>query len=258
MSDSLGDVSIMRIAVIADIHGNLLALEAVLADSARFAPDMMVDLGDCISGPLWPRETFEKLETLALPTVRGNHDRKVAGTSPESMWASDRIAYEALSSAQRAKLGAIPFTLEIAPGIKAFHASPLNDESYLLDMVSNGKVVRAPVAGIVEKLSGVEARLVLCAHSHRQELVTLPSGQTVVNPGSVGCPGYEDTRHPAHVMETGAPHARYAIIDVSDGQLKDVTFRAVSYNHEAAALQALSFGAIGWAHALRTGFMQIV
>lgn len=48
----------MRIAVLSDIHGNLPALEAVLADLRAHAPDLVVNLGDCATGPLWPRETM--------------------------------------------------------------------------------------------------------------------------------------------------------------------------------------------------------
>src|SRR5262249_4722877 len=80
---SKGDVSskereAMRIAVISDIHGNLAALEEVLADIVRRGADVTVNLGDICASPLWPRETFERLEGLNLPTVRGNHDRWVA------------------------------------------------------------------------------------------------------------------------------------------------------------------------------------
>ncbi|WP_246691224.1 metallophosphoesterase [Mesorhizobium sp. WSM4306] len=59
----------MRIAVFADIHGNVLALDAVVADlERRGGADLTINLGDCVSGPLWPRETFERLEALDLPT----------------------------------------------------------------------------------------------------------------------------------------------------------------------------------------------
>ncbi|MEC9404502.1 MAG: metallophosphoesterase family protein, partial [Pseudomonadota bacterium] len=67
----------MKIAVVSDIHGNVLALEAVLADLKLEAPDLIVNLGDCISGPLWPEETAAILREAAWPTVRGNHDRIV-------------------------------------------------------------------------------------------------------------------------------------------------------------------------------------
>ncbi len=65
----------MRVAVISDIHGNLRALEAVLADIKTRSADATVNLGDCVAGPLWPQETFDLLASLAFPTVRGNHDR---------------------------------------------------------------------------------------------------------------------------------------------------------------------------------------
>jgi predicted phosphodiesterase len=71
----------MRLAIISDIHGNLVALEAVLADLRARSPDVTINLGDCVTSPLWPRETFELLATLDLPTVRGNHDRWITGTS---------------------------------------------------------------------------------------------------------------------------------------------------------------------------------
>ena len=127
----------MRIAVLADIHGNVLALDAVLADlERRGGADLTINLGDCVSGPLWPRETFERLEALDLPTVRGNHDRRVAiDPADETMWASDRYAQERLTPAQREALFALPFMLEIIPGVVAFHARPDHDEKYLLDAI---------------------------------------------------------------------------------------------------------------------------
>lgn len=96
----------MRIAVLADIHGNVLALDAVLRDlEQRGGADLTVNLGDSVSGPLWPRETFARLEALALPTVRGNHDRRVAVDPADGgIWASDAYAQERLTDAQRAAL----------------------------------------------------------------------------------------------------------------------------------------------------------
>ena len=68
----------MRLAILADIHGNLLALEAVLADVATRHVDLTVNLGDLVSGPLQPRETADLLMSLNLPTICGNHERKDA------------------------------------------------------------------------------------------------------------------------------------------------------------------------------------
>ncbi len=68
----------MQLAVIADIHGNHLALEAVLADIDRRGLRAIVNLGDVVSGPLWPAETVELVRSRGIPTVRGNHDRWAA------------------------------------------------------------------------------------------------------------------------------------------------------------------------------------
>ena len=98
----------MRLAVIADVHGNLPALETILADIARRGADLTINLGDCVSGPLWPREAMDLLESSAIPSVRGNHDRWVAETPRERMYPSDAHAFDRLTPEQRRALGALP------------------------------------------------------------------------------------------------------------------------------------------------------
>ncbi|CDX15656.1 conserved hypothetical protein [Mesorhizobium sp. ORS 3324] len=251
----------MRIAVLADIHGNVLALDAVLDDlERRGGADLMINLGDCVSGPLWPRETFERLEALGLPTVRGNHDRRVAqDPADEEMWPSDRYAQERLTTAQLGTLFALPLTLEIVPGVVAFHARPDHDEKYLADAIVDGQLVRAPLGAIGRRLKSLDpgCRLALCGHSHRSELIRIPGGPIVFNPGSVGCPAYSDDTPPAHVSEQGTPHARYGIVELDAARRPDrLEAIAVDYDHEAAAKQAEQAGRPEWAHALRTGFMK--
>ncbi|MBL0373046.1 metallophosphoesterase family protein [Rhizobium sp. KVB221] len=245
----------MRIAVLADIHGNISALEAVLDDVSSRGADLIVNLGDCVSGPLWPRETFERLERLGAPTVRGNHDRQVAAFDSTKTDASDRFAFLELSEAKRKVLGQLPFSLQFAPGVVGFHATPTYDDRYVLDDMVSGILVRAPIDKIVRRLGPSEAKLVLLGHSHRPDLVRLPGGTTVINPGSVGCPAYFDPTGQAHVSESGTPHARYALIDVADGKDPAVMFLALTYDHEAAARRAEINNRPDWAHALRTGFM---
>ncbi|MFI0845341.1 metallophosphoesterase family protein [Mesorhizobium sp. IMUNJ 23232] len=247
----------MRIAVIADIHGNVLALEAVLADLARRGgADLTVNLGDCVSGPLWPRETVERLMSLDWPTVRGNHDRRVAQDTLDEMWESDRFAHERLSPAQRDWLVNLPMQVSPAPSILAFHARPDHDEKYLTENIVDGGLVRAPVATIARRLTGLDraVRLVLAGHSHRPELVELPGGPIVFNPGSVGCPAYFDPDTPAHRSEQGSPHARYGIVDIDGDDFGFQAF-AIRYDHEAAARQAAEAGRAEWAEGLRTGFI---
>lgn len=250
----------MRIAVLADIHGNILALDAVLDDlRQRGGAELVVNLGDCVSGPLWPRETFARLEALNLPTVRGNHDRRVARDPlDDTMWPSDRYAHDRLTPAQREALFALPLTLGIAPEVTAFHARPDHDEKYLTDTMADGRLVRAPLAAIKRRLAALDpaCRIVLCGHSHRSELIRIPDGPVVFNPGSIGCPAYDDPTPPAHVSEQGSPHARYGIVELGrPGRPDRFEAIAVDYDHEAAARQAEQAGRTEWAHALRTGFI---
>ena len=104
----------MRLAILSDIHGNLVALEAVLADLQDRAPDRIINLGDSVTSPLWPRETFERLEQLALPTVRGNHDRWLLEGVRKEMTKSVAFTYEALTPSQRTALGTLPAAASFA------------------------------------------------------------------------------------------------------------------------------------------------
>jgi predicted phosphodiesterase len=249
----------MRIAVIADIHGNILALDAVLRDlEGRGKLDLIVNLGDCVSGPLWPRETMERLEHLSAVTVRGNHDRRVASDPLEEMGPSDRFARGQLTQAQLDWLAGLPLQLEVAPSVLAFHARPNHDERYLTEGLADGRLVRGPIASIIRRLEGLDPAhgLLLHGHSHRPELLQLPDGRTVFNPGSVGCPAYRDDTVLAHVSEQGTPHARYGIVELgpSNAVQRTESF-AISYDHESAARRAEESGRPEWAHALRTGRM---
>jgi predicted phosphodiesterase len=243
----------MRLAVISDVHGNLAALEAVVADIRRRGADLIVNLGDCTSGPLWPKETCDHLRDMTIPTVRGNHDRVVGEDDARQMGLSDRFAFDRLSKDQRRWLSALPTTLELEPGLGLFHAMPCSDASYLLETVVDERLVLASGADISARLESFQGRIALCGHSHQPRAVRLPSGVLVVNPGSVGCPAYEDDS-PPHVSETGSPHARYAMVTVQDAKHPAIDLIAVEYDWESAAEVAARNGRPSWAHALRTGY----
>jgi len=98
----------MKIAVISDIHGNVAALDAVLADAATRQVDQIVNLGDICSGGLFPRETADRLMPLRLPTIRGNHERQISDQPRERMGLSDRHAFDHLSAEHLAWLAALP------------------------------------------------------------------------------------------------------------------------------------------------------
>ncbi|WP_432534914.1 metallophosphoesterase family protein [Kineococcus arenarius] len=243
----------MRLAVISDVHGNLLALEAVLADIAAQAVDVTVNLGDLISGGLRPRETADLLMELDLPTVRGNHERQLLHTPVDRMSRSDRLAHEAMSPEHRAWLEALPSTLEVDGDVLAFHGSPIDDLTYLLETVEPGGARPATVQEVLDRLGPhAERRLLLCGHSHLQRSVVLPTGALVVNPGSVGWPAYDDDAPHPHVMEAGTPHARYALLQDSADRW-EVTFRAVEYDWEQAGRIAEANDRPDIARALRTG-----
>jgi predicted phosphodiesterase len=245
----------MRIAVIADIHGNARALEVVRADIPGRRVDTVINLGDCVSGPLWPAETMAILAAENWPTVRGNHDRWVGDESYAPRGASDVFAHATLDDKQRAWLRDLPPRLSLPPGIIAFHAQPDSDTAYLIEDVANGGLVRAPATRIAERLGGDTARIVLCGHSHQPQMLQLPDGRWVINPGSVGCPAYSDPTEPdPHVSEAGSPAARYAVLSI-EGDRVGVDMIALPYDHAAAGACADRNGRPDWGHALRTGFM---
>jgi len=243
----------MRIAVLADIHGNFDALEAVIEDLERTKPDIVVNLGDCLSGPLKARETADLLLTKGWLTVCGNHDRYLVEQSIDELPRSDRAAAEQLEAHHFDWLRALPFSAQAADGVTLFHATPTNDNRYLAERPHQGGHVLRSEREIAEELVGVAAPLILCGHSHLPRLVTLPDGRNVFNPGSVGLPAYDDDLPEWHVMEAQSPHARYGIAERCRGGWR-FAFHALPYDWAAAADLALASGRTDWAHALATGF----
>lgn len=134
----------MRLAVISDVHGNLPALDAVLADIRGRAVDFTVNLGDCVTSPLWPKETFEALQSLALPTVRGNHDRWIEEYPDDKLSSAGRFARNALTSEQRQALHKLPSRIHLGDGIVACHGTPDDDSTCLLEeALDDGRFVPA-------------------------------------------------------------------------------------------------------------------
>ena len=252
----------MRLAVVSDIHGNLPALEAVLADAARSGAEAIVNLGDIVSGPLWPAETARRLMALDLPTIAGNHERQL-GRDPQRLGWSDAQTLPELDAAQRTWLAALPPTLTLAGGrVLAVHGTPFSDLQYLMETVipglgDDGPGIRAATEPELRDRLGTlppGVEVLLCGHSHVPRVASV-EGVLVLNPGSVGLPAYDDTwPHPHHV-ENGSPHARWALLDErADGW--HATLHATPYAHEAAAARAESQGRIDWAAALRSGRVQ--
>jgi predicted phosphodiesterase len=243
----------VRIAVIADIHANLPALEAVVADIERRKVDRTLNLGDCVSGPLWPREVCELLMARHDTTIRGNHDRWVSGHDAARMGASDRYAYSQLNQDHRSWLAALSTSAQAEHGTLACHGTLASDSQYLIEEVSEGRLVRASRATIQERLGDCQARVILCGHSHQQHFIQLPDGPTILNPGSVGCPSYDDPGKDPHVSEVGSPHARYAILDINEDHVS-ADMVAITYDWKAAVARAERNGRPEWANGLRSGW----
>jgi predicted phosphodiesterase len=243
----------MRIAVLSDVHGNLLALDAVLADIGTRSVDLIVNLGDLLSGGLQPRETADRLLEVDLLTVRGNHERQLLTMPRATMGRSDQLADETITDRHREWLAGLPVTLQVADGVLAFHGSPTDDLVYLLETVEETGARPATDQEVMERLgSFTEWPLLLCGHTHLQRIRGLPRGGVVVNPGSVGWPAYADDEPHAHVMEAGTPHARYAVVDDASGQWT-AELCTVDYDWMAAAMIAERNDRPDVARALRTG-----
>ncbi len=242
----------MRIAVLSDIHGNLRAVEAVLADVRMHSPDLVVNLGDHVSGPLQAAETAELLIGSGFLHIRGNHDRQLLDRPLEEMGPSDRAARPQLGRTHLEWLAALPPELTLEGDILLVHGSRASDLDYLLEEVGPHGVSLASPEKIRDK-AGFKGALLLCGHTHIPRLVRLEGGLLIVNPGSVGLQAYSDSEPYPHAMETGSPHARYALLDRKQGQWS-VAFRAVEYDWLAASEDANRAGRPDWAKALATGY----
>ncbi len=149
-------------------------------------------------------------------------------------------------------LRALPSTLKLADGLFACHGRADDDNAYMLENVVGGRLALASRQEIAERIRAIDATVVLCGHSHIARVVTIDDC-VIVNPASVGLPAYEDLTPPAHVSETGSPHARYAIIDFQADRV-EVEMITVPYDHLLASKRAQENGSASWAHFLATGF----
>jgi putative phosphoesterase len=241
----------VRLGVLSDVHANLPALEAVLAEMDQLKPDLIVNLGDCAAGPLWPAESVRLLRSRPISHVRGNHDRAMGQATPEGLGTSDVFAWKELEAEARHWLGTLPVEI-MAGGARCFHACPETDLAYLMEEVHDARLMPSAIATIESRLGEPGARLLLCGHSHQPRIARLSSGAVIVNPGSVGCPAYGEAVSPGHASESGTPHARFAIVTLDEGEV-GCELHAIPYDWESAARRAEANGRPEWAHALRTG-----
>jgi putative phosphoesterase len=185
----------MRVAALCDVHGNLPALEAVLAEVRSLDVDRVVCGGDLVAGP-FPRECLDRLLELEAVFVRGNADRETPrAPAGEWEWVVGRLDEES-----RGFLAGLPIAVSL-DGVLYCHGSP-RDEDEILTKVSPDERFRAA-------LNGVEERVVVGGHTHVQ-FQRVVDGTLFVNAGSVGMP-YEGGRRGAFwaLVERGRVELRH-------------------------------------------------
>jgi predicted phosphodiesterase len=205
-----------RVAVLSDVHANVPALAAVLAEVEQVGPDLVVFCGDLTWGPE-PSRTVELVRALGERAicVRGNGDRAVLELSrggrtaeqPRDTWMPGQHSPAALEF-----LAAVPFSVVVdvrgLGAVRFCHGSPRSDT----EVVTPG----TPETRFDELASGVEERVLVTGHTHLQ-FDRLVAGRRSVNPGSVGLPYHEGQPGTAYWAVLGPDvHLRQTRYDVAD------------------------------------------
>lgn len=246
----------MKFAVLADIHGNSFALETVLQDMQELGVATAVNLGDFFSGPINAAATADLLAERDFISIKGNHDRYLVEQDRSEMGPSDLVAFDQLSQSHLDWIASLPSTRTVFDDVFLCHGTPASDQTYWLERVDdNGTVRSANLAEVQREADGIDASLILCAHTHIPRCIRLPDGRSIVNPGSVGCPAYDDDAPVYHHIQTGTPNASYAIVEKMNGAWA-ATFRSIPYPAREASACALENEREDWARALETGWFE--
>jgi predicted phosphodiesterase len=195
-----------RIAVISDIHGNVPALEAVMADLERVAPDEVLVGGDLVGRGPEGAEVVRRIAATGWATIRGNHEEYLLefrrGQVPAQWlhaaeWSAARWMAGELGAEEAAWIDGLPFSLasRLAPGLRLVHGTPRSTREGIGPWLSDELL-----AG---HLAEVEESLLVCAHTHRPLERAVPGG-LVVNVGSVGLPFNRDRRAQYAIFEPRA------------------------------------------------------
>jgi predicted phosphodiesterase len=237
-----------RLTIFGDIHANLPALEAVLADieTRGLSPDYC--LGDLVGYGTFPNEVTTTIREQKIPTIMGNYDQGVGNSSDDCGCAYTSKEAETLGKRSIAwtnqhttadnKLylrelpSQIPLQLD-GLRVRLVHGSPRKINEYLF--------ADRPDTTLERLLDMAEANVLVCGHTHIPYHRILPSGRHVVNAGSVGKP------------KDGNPQACYLVLEANNSDLK-VIFNRVAYDVERTA-QAIEASEMPheYAEMLRTG-----
>ena len=206
----------MPVAALADIHGNVQALDAVLVDPRFASADRVVVLGDVVAGT-FPAETFDRLAALGdrIRILRGNAERIVLeDDGEESRWVRDRLGPARLSSVA-AWPASFSIDVEQLGAVLCCHAAPSSDEEILTRLT--------PAADLVAALERTDEPIVIGGHTHVQ-FDRAAGRRRYVNVGSVGRPC------------EGRPGAYWALLG------PDVELVRTEYDVEAAAAAVRASG----------------
>jgi putative phosphoesterase len=230
----------VKLALIADIHGNLAAFDAVLAALEREQPDRVICLGDVASTGPQPKDVLARLRATGWPVIMGNADAELLAPMdiPESSEDSRRIAdispwcAAQLDDADRAFIQSFVPTLEVSLGeagkLLCFHGSPRGYNDII--------AATTPDDELDAMLTGTEATALAGGHTHLH-LLRMHRGRMIVNPGSVGL-AYEffpdgGVRFP--------PWAEFAILTTA-GEAIDIAFRRIPYDRDATVRAMVARG----------------
>lgn len=253
-----------RLAVLSDVHGNLPALEAVLADAVRQGvepgPGNIVVAGDSTGGS-HSREAVDRLRALGAWAIRGNNEDYLLsyhrGQAPadwytSSRWAPIRHVYGQFDAAGLDYLAALPqqrvVAVDGAAPLRVVHGSPRDPIEHLIPdgvgaeaQFRRAGIRRRDPRPLAELVTGVAEPLLICGHSHiawQQQA----GGCHVVNPGSAGAPINGDWR------------AQYALLTWRGGRWQ-VELRAVAYDREVMWAQARDSGFLAYGGAFARACM---
>jgi predicted phosphodiesterase len=225
--------ALMRIAIISDIHDNLTAFQAVLADLRETSPDLTLHGGDLVSGGSSPAEVVDRVRDLGWRGVFGNTDEAIArpetleefasqSPAPPSLWDAvrDMTAFtrEALGEERIAWLGALPRVV-IHPPVALVHASPASAwRSPLAD---------ATDAELESTYLPLGQAIAVYGHIHKSFVRNL-AGLTVINTGSISQSFDGDPRASYLLIDNGTSRIRRVEYDI-EREINTITTRGLPH-----------------------------
>jgi predicted phosphodiesterase len=213
---------LVRIGLISDIHGNLMAFDVVLQELATDHVDQLICLGDVASLGPQPREVIERLRQAGCPVIMGNTDAwllkppvadPTSSESTRSMFAINHWCSEQLSEADKAYISAFPATLELPlderKTLLCFHGSPRSFNDVIAAVTPDEAVSAMLMGSIADVMTG--------GHTHIQ-MVRRYEDSIIVNVGSIGLPGV-NAGDPTLPMNHNVQWAEYGLLTVEQGHV---------------------------------------